>query len=134
LGKRYTREEISQIQELSEQGLTDESIAQQLGRSTNAIRNIRYRNQLKSKIIRSIQELKQENQKLKRTNLYLKAREQDLAKAVQIDEKTLHLKIETSLTQLKHKKPELFYISGQEQINKLTAQIATSFIQWLIND
>jgi transposase-like protein len=44
LGKRYTEEEKRLIQELVTQGHTDQSIPQQLGRSTNAIRNMRHRN------------------------------------------------------------------------------------------
>jgi len=33
---------------------------------------------------------------------------------------------------LKDKNPELFAITAQEQINKLTLQLATSFVKWLI--
>ena len=46
MGKRYTEEEKRHIQELATQGHTDEAIAQQLVRSTNAIRNIRHRNHI----------------------------------------------------------------------------------------
>jgi len=64
LGKRYTEEEQRHTQELVEQGHTDESIAQQLGRSTNAIRNLRHRNSITTKETINIEQLKQEKQEL----------------------------------------------------------------------
>ncbi len=33
---------------------------------------------------------------------------------------------------LKNQKPELFKITEQEQINQITAQLASSFLRWLI--
>ena len=54
MGKRYTEEEKRHIQELAQQGYTDESIAQQLGRSTNAIRNIRHRTNIKTRETKTI--------------------------------------------------------------------------------
>jgi hypothetical protein len=42
------------------------------------------------------------------------------------------MKIETELTQLKDRKPELFQITGEEQLAKLATQLATSIIRWLI--
>ena len=66
MGKRYTEEEKSHIQELADQGHTDESIAQQLGRSTNAVRNYRHRTNIKTKQTKTIQQLNQENHDLTR--------------------------------------------------------------------
>jgi len=64
LDKRYTEEEKRLIQELAEQGCTDEAIAQQLDRSTNAIRNHRHRNKIKVKETETIQQLRETRQKL----------------------------------------------------------------------
>jgi transposase len=66
LGKRCTEEEKRRIQELTQQGHTDQSIAQQLGRSTNAIRNIRHRTNIKTKETRTIKQFKHEKQELTR--------------------------------------------------------------------
>ncbi|MFC1803370.1 hypothetical protein ACFL0D_05325 [Thermoproteota archaeon] len=40
-------------------------------------------------------------------------------------------KLETELIKLKDRKLELFQITEQEQLSKLKAQLATSFIRWL---
>ena len=40
--------------------------------------------------------------------------------------------VEKELRRLKSTKPELFKITEEEQMGKLTVQIATSFIRWLI--
>jgi len=139
LGKRYTEQEKHIIQELTDQGHTDESIAQQLNRSTNAIRNYRHRTNIKTKETNSIQRLKQEKMELLRQNQETKIQLKQLVvqrdqvkQSLQIDETKLNKKLETALIKLKDKKPELFKITEQEQINKLTAQLATSILRWLI--
>ena len=50
VGKRYTKEEISQIQALSQEGYTIREIAEILGMSEAGIRNIRHRKKIKTKI------------------------------------------------------------------------------------
>jgi IS30 family transposase len=42
-GRRHTKQELQQIQALVDQGLTSREIAEQLGRSEAAIRNLRHR-------------------------------------------------------------------------------------------
>ena len=64
MGKRYTEEEKRQIQELAAQGYTDEVIAQQLGRSTNAIRNHRHRTNIKTRETETIKQLKEKKHTL----------------------------------------------------------------------
>ncbi|TFH14063.1 hypothetical protein E4H04_10915 [Candidatus Bathyarchaeota archaeon] len=127
------------IQQLSEQGLTDESIAQQLGRSTNAIRNLRHRNNIKTSETQTIQQLHQEKHNLTQQTQELEQRlnqldrkRNQLKTALQTEDQELKNKLEAELIQLKNKKPELFQITGEEQLAKLTAQLATSFIRWLI--
>lgn len=139
MGKRYTEEEKRLIQEQANQGLTDEAIAQQLGRSTNAIRNIRHRDNIKTRETQTIQQLKHTKQTLKQQTQELKYRLTQLERkrnllrtALQTEDQALKNKLETELTRLKNSKPELFQITGEEQLAKLTAQLAASIIRWLI--
>lgn len=139
MGKRYTEQEKHRIQELATQGHTDESIAQQLGRSTNAIRNIRHRNNLKPSQKQTISQIMQEKQTLTQQiqELQYKVRQINsvkvkLSQTKLIDERTFYKRIETALIRLKNQKPELFKITEQEQINQITAQLASSFLRWLI--
>ena len=139
MGKRYTEEEKRSIQELAKQGYTDEAIAQQLGRSTNAIRNIRHRHNIKSKEIKSINELRENKQTLQKQTKQLEKELKQLTKrraqiyqALQVEETQFNKKIEKELTKLKDRKPELFTITFEEQMAKLTSQLAVSFVKWLI--
>jgi len=139
LGRRYTGEEKRRIQELANQGCTDEAIAEQLGRSVNAIRNLRHRNNIKTRETKTIQQLKQTKQKLTNHKQELEQRLRQLEKrreqiqqALQTEELVFIQKLEASLIKLKDRKPELFIITAQEQISKLTAELAASFIRWLL--
>ena len=139
MGKRYTEQEKHRIQELADQGHTDESIAQQLGRSTNAIRNIRHRTSIKTRETKTIQQLIHEKKELTRQTQetdkqlrQLQARRDKVKQALSVEETLLNKKIETALIRLRDRKPELFTITIQDQINKLTAELASSVIQWLI--
>ena len=138
MAKRYTEEEQRLILELTNQGHTDESIAQHLGRSTNAIRNYRHRTNIKTKETINIEQLKQEKQKLTRQTQelekqmkQLEARRNQIRQALRIEETQLTQKIQTELIQLKNKRPELFEITGQEQLAKLTTQLGLSLIRWV---
>jgi hypothetical protein len=139
LGKRYTREEKRQIQGLSEQGFTDESIAQQLNRSTNAIRNKRHRNNIKIQTTQTIQQLmetkrglKRQTQEIQQELKQLTTRRNQIHQALQVEETQFIKKLKTELTKLKDRKPELFTITAEEQMQKLTVQLAVSFVRWLI--
>ena len=86
-----------------------------------------------------IQELRQSKQKLQRQTQQIEHKTRQLEKrrnqtqqALRIEETQLVKKLEVELTRLKDRKPELFTITAQEQINKLTVEIATSFFKWLI--
>ena len=138
MGKRYTEQEKQLIQELANQGSIDESIAQQLGRSTNAIRNIRHRTNIKTKETTSIQQLKQEKQKLQQQTQetskrlrQLETRRDQIKQALQAEEENFKTKLEAELVQLKNIKPELFEITDQEQLAKLTTQLGISLIRWV---
>ena len=132
MGKRYTEQEKQRIQQLADQGHTDESIAQQLGRSTNAIRNIRHRTNIKTKQTKNIQQLKQQTQELNQNIIKLENRIRPLRKTRQIEEEEFQQRLESELIRLKDTKPELFQITAQEQLSKLTVERGSSIIRWLI--
>ncbi len=138
MGKQYTEQEKQRIQELAEQGHTDESIAHQLGRSTNAIRNYRHRTNITTKETINIEQLKQEKQKLSQKNgelekqmKQLETRRNQVGQALRIEETQLTQKLEAELVQLKNVRPELFEITGQEQLAKLTTQLGLSLLRWV---
>ncbi len=132
MGKRYTEQEKHRIQELAEQGHTDESIAQQLSRSTNAIRNYRHRTNIKVKESTSIQQLKQQTHELDQKKVKLEKRIRSLRKKRQIEEDEFQQRLENELIRLKDSNPELFQITAQEQISKLTVELGSSILRWLI--
>ena len=139
MGKKYTEEEKRHIQELTRQGYTDEYIAQQINRSTNAIRNIRHRNGIKTRETKTIQQLKQDKQSLTQQTQkldyklrQLERQRDQLRKALQLDGSVFKNKLETELIILKDQRPELFQITGEEQLAKLTTQLGISVLRWLL--
>ncbi|MFC1803848.1 hypothetical protein ACFL0D_07790 [Thermoproteota archaeon] len=141
MGKRYTEQEISQIQALTNEGITDIEIAQRLGRTEDSIRNIRHRNKLRAQIKDSIETLRDTRKRLSRKiakqqqdMTALQKRKQDVSQALQQDEIIFNIKLEEALRKMKHRTPELFYLTGQEQLIQLTAQIAGPFLKWLITE
>ena len=141
MGKRYTQEEIDQIQSLTSNGLTDGQIATRLNRSENAIRNLRHRTKLKTETRKSIESLKRErrtlNQKVQdlRWELSsLQTRKQEVSKALHIEEQALNQKLYTALQKMKDYKPELFRITVEEQLGKLAVELTGSFLKWLISE
>ena len=141
MGKRYTIEEIDQIQVLTDEGLTDGQIATRLNRSENAIRNLRHRTKLRTETRETIESLKRErrtlNEKirdLRRELSSLQTRQQDISKALQIEEQALNQKLYDALRKMKEHKPELFHTSVEEQIAKITVQLAGSLLRWLVSE
>jgi hypothetical protein len=132
VGKRYTEEEKQLIRELATQGHTDQTIAQQVKRSTNAIRNYRHRTNIKTRETKTLQHLKQQTRELEQKRTNLEQRIGLLTKTLQIEENRFRNRLQTELIKLKDRKPELFYITGEEQFSKLKAQLVTSAIRWLI--
>ena len=63
---------------------------------------------------------------------HMKARAHQVGQALRIEENLLHKRLETALIRLKDQKPELFTVTMQEQVNKLTVEIASSVIRWII--
>ena len=140
MGSKYTQEELQEIQVLAEQGYSNQQIADKLGRTPAAIRNTRHRNKIKTQTRQTIQTLKTQQQNLTQTTRQLQtklaslqSRHRQVKQALRLDEETLNRKLEYALRQLKYQKPELFHITVEEQIGKLTAQLAGHLIKWLIS-
>ena len=139
MGKRYTKEEISRIQALTEEGLTSNEIATQLGRPGAGIRNIRYRLKLKADRKESLIQLNSDRLSLSekvnrlRWEIHsLNSRKKDIEKALQTDQATLNTRLQTALRKLKDVNPDLFQITLEEQIGKIAVELAGSFIRYLI--
>ena len=104
MGKRYSKEEINRINELANHGLTNEKIAQKMGRTTNGIRNIRHRKNLRTQTRNTINKLNQRKLELQKTtsNLQyeinkLETRHQEITKVLKFNEQVLTKRIENSL-------------------------------------
>ena len=138
MGKRYTKEEISQIQALTNEGLTDGEIAAKLGRSENGITNIRYRMNLKADTKESLEQLgknktilSKDVNRLRWELLSLQSRKEELSKVLQTDEIALNARLQTALGRLKDVRPELFRITVEEQLVKIAAELTVSFLRYL---
>ena len=139
-GKRYTKEEISQIQELTEEGLTSNDIALQLERPEAGIRNLRHRMKLKTTIKETAKSLRQDIRQLKHTKARLtqnvasmERRHREVSKSLQVDEARLKERLTIALTKMKDQKPELFQITLEEQIGKLAGEITLTFLKWIVS-
>lgn len=138
MGKRYTKQEISQIQALTKEGHTIKKIAETLGRPEAGIRNIRHRNKLKTKTKLSLGSLKQDEKaltrrvsRLRQNIQILETRKDRVQQALQVEEETLNRKLYTALRKLKGQKPELFHITTEEQIGRIVVALTSSFIKYL---
>ena len=138
MGVRYSEEDLSQIKSLVDVGLTNREIASRLRRSEAGIRNIRYRLKLKKKTeddIKSLHLLKKEiesdiakfNQTKTRLSKDVRSLEEEKTYFQNIlnqNEEAMKKKIESKLTELKVEKPELFYMSDEEQIALFVVNLA----------
>jgi len=141
LGRRYTPEEIQQIQALIDEGLTNRQIAARINRSEAGIRNIRHRTKLKADTTKTLQtllqrekELKAQTSRLQREVDTLTTRRNEIQSALRIDEQALNQRLQTTLIKLKDNKPELFHISIEEQLGKLAGELTGTFLKWLIHE
>ena len=139
MGKRYTREEISQIQALTEEGLTSNEIATRLGRPEAGVRNIRYRLKIKTDRKESLKQLSSDRQnlsekvnRLKWDVQLLNSRKKDIEKALQTDEATLNTRLQTALGKLKNARPDLFHITLEEQLGKIALELTGSLIRYIL--
>lgn len=140
MGKHYTKQEISQIQALTEQGCTIKQIAKALGRPEAGIRNIRHRKKLKTQTRQTLGALKQDEKiltkrvtRLRRDVKTLDLRRKAVQQALNTEEQTLDTKLQTALYKLRDLKPELFIITLQDQIGKMAAEISVNLLKWLVS-
>ena len=138
MGKRYTKEEISQIKALTNEGLTDGEIAAKLDRSENGVRNIRYRMNLKADTKESLEQLGKNRailtkdvNRLRWELLSLQSRKEELSKALQTDEIALNARLQTALGRLRDVRPELFSITVEERLVKIAAELTVSLLRYL---
>ncbi len=129
-GRRHTKEELQQIQMLVNEGVTSREIAQRLGRTEAAIRNLRHRTQLTTKaedesktllqhrdeLREAVNALQQEQKTLTSYVEKLKFENQILRTAVSIDKVLLQRTLTQALTILKEERPDLFALSQADQV------------------
>ena len=140
MGKRYTKEEKSQIQALTHEDHTIKEIAEILGRPEAGIRNIQYRMKLKTKTKQSLEDLRQDEKdltrrvsRLRRDIQILEGRRDTIKQALEVEDKTINVKLQAALRKLKDQKPELFHITFEEQIGKIAVELTGAFIRHLIS-
>jgi hypothetical protein len=132
-GRRTTKDELAQLEALTKEGLTAREIAQKLDRSPAAIRNLRYKRHLITRAQDETKTLVQQRDELsnevnmlqgeKRGLLfeidYLKGEKERLETAIRINNSPLQETLAQKLMILKIQRPDLFTLSGEEQIARL---------------
>jgi len=136
-GKRTSKEELAQLEALTNEGLTCREIAQRLGRSPAAIRNLRYKKHLVSRAQDETKALFQQRDELnsivralqgQKTMLAtqvdgLKKEKEKLESIITADKVLLEGTLAQGLTNLKQRRPDLFTLSGPEQIGMILRAI-----------
>ena len=140
MGNRYSKEEQERIKALVAEGFTNREIAAQLNRTEAAIRNQRHRMKLQAETKTSLQSLLRKKKALSTKVMYLKSevrtlqeRREDISKILGTEEEALTERLTTALTRLKDERPELYQITGAEQIGKLAGTLTAAFIKWLFS-
>lgn len=132
-GKRASKQELAQLETLTKEGLTCREIAQKLGRSTAAIRNLRYKKHLVVRVEDETKALFQQRDELDNTVKilqgqkrvlsfeldYLKKEKEKLETAIRTDKILLQKTLAQGLINLKQQRPDLFTLSGPEQLAML---------------
>lgn len=132
-GKRTSREELAQLEALTKEGLTAREIGQKLGRSPAAIRNLRYKKHLVTRAEDETKALFQQRDELssmvrslqgKKTTLTcevddLRKEKEKLETFITADRLLLQQTLSQALLNLKQQRPDLFMITGEEQMARL---------------
>ena len=140
-GRRTSKEELTQLETLVEEGLTNRQIAERLGRSEAGIRNLRYRKRLVRKAEDETRVLFRQRDELKNlvTTLQgqktllaqevngLRKEKEKLEVAINVDRTRLYDVLAQALVNLKLQRPDLFTLTGQDQI-ALLARLFLGFI------
>ena len=134
-GRRTTKQELEQIEILTEEGLTNREIGEKLSRSETAIRNIRFKKNLPArvknengKLLQQKTELTKEtktllSQKASLTNEVnsLMKTKQNIEGAIKTDKILLEQTLTKALVNMKQQRPDLFYMTGTDQIVRLVS-------------
>ena len=142
-GRRILEQELKQIETFIEEGLTNREIGERLGRSEAGIRNLRYRKGLvmkaedESKVLfqqrdelKRIVELLQGKKMLLSTEVAgLRKEKEKLEASINTDKSLLQGVLAQALMNLKQQRPDLFILTGQDQIASLARLILGFFIQ-----
>ncbi len=140
-GRRTTKQELEQIEALTEEGLTIREIAQRLNRSEAAIRNLRYKKRLvpilrnetaillkqKFELTKRIEALHNKKVSLIYELNTLATKKQTLEETIKTDKLLLEQTLAKALMNLKQKRPDLFYMAGVEQIASIVGLIVKGF-------
>jgi hypothetical protein len=132
-GRRTTKEELLQLEALTKEGLTARDIAQKLGRSPAAIRNLRYKKHLVIRVQDDTKALFHQRDELTNVVKFLQGQKTSLAfeveylgkekarfgAAIATDKARLEETLAQALMNLKQQRPDLFTLSGPEQIAML---------------
>ncbi|MGA2768176.1 MAG: hypothetical protein ABSF24_07675 [Candidatus Bathyarchaeia archaeon] len=132
-GRRTSKEELAQLEALTKEGLTARDIAQKLDRSPAAIRNLRYKKHLvtraqdetkalfhqRDELINIVKFLQGEKASLAFEVEYLRKERARLEAAIATDKARLEETLAQALKNLKIQRPDLFTLSGPEQIAML---------------
>lgn len=136
-GRRTSKKELQQIETFIDEGLTNRQIAKRLGRSEAGIRNLRYRKSLVKKAEDESKVLFQQRDELKRIVGILKGQKTSLTNEVtglrkekekleaiiNSDKIELQRVLAQALMGLKQKRPDLFLLTGQDQMISLARLI-----------
>ena len=132
-GRRTSKEELQQIETFIEEGLTNMEIAERLGRSEAGIRNIRYRKSLVKKAEDESKVLLKQRDQLRNLVITLQGKKVLLAQEVNglrkekekletiINSNMIQLQgvLAQALVNLKQRRPDLFILTGQDQMVSL---------------
>jgi len=143
VGVRCSKEDVDQIRSLVAEGLTSREIGAKLGRSEAGVRNIRYRLNFRRRLENNIKSLHEQEKKMKAQISELGETTKHLSDDIKsLEEKkeryesllnsaeaSIRDMIEDKLIALKIEKPQLFQITGEEQIAKLVEY----FLKWSIS-
>ena len=130
MGNRYSKEEMDQIQSLVAEGLTSREIASKLGRHEAGIRNIRYRLNLTRRVEDNITSLNKQQKDLQSKITELEKTIEHITNEIEVleekkeryesllnsDKESIKKMMEDNFIELKIENPELFSITGEEQI------------------
>jgi transcriptional regulator with XRE-family HTH domain len=120
-GRRSSRQELAQLEALTREGLTTREVAEKLGRSPAAIRNLRYKKHLTARTQDEIKVLRKEREELISAKNTLQGEIGKLEASLIECRGRVRQALAEDLIKLKAERPDLFsmFLLPQEQINKL---------------